>query len=575
MPTERFQNDKFLELRRQAEVLLTAKGNTSTEPFDGDPLKLIHELQTYQIELELQNDELHRSQHDLMESKIEYTQLYDFAPVGYLTLSHSGMILHANLTFADMVETPRSLLINQPLSKHILQEDQDAYYKYKRNLSTSEPSSDCELSLVRQKETPLVVRLEGMIVSDKAGNDEQYRIAVIDINDQKAAEKEKEIYRTRLLQAQKMEAIGTLAGGIAHDFNNILYPIIGFSEISKSELPDDHSIQEYLDDIIFGAKRARDLTAQILAFSSHANKKPIAVPAKPLIEKTLSFLRSTIPANIEIKQDLCEGDDCIMANTIDIHEIVMNLCTNAYHAMEENGGVLTVNLGKVENDSKDPNLPNGKYCCLSITDTGPGIPPDIIDNIFEPYFTTKSIGKGSGLGLSVVHGIVKKCDGIITVKSKPQKGSVFNIFLPIVKGSEKKEEGITEQPIAGGNEKVLFVDDEEIIVKFGIRYLERQGYKVTGINSSTEALEIFQSDPKQFDLVITDMAMPEMTGKEMAQKIIEIRPDIPIIICTGFSDQIDQASAKSFGFKGYIEKPIIGLDLATKVRNVLDESSKE
>jgi len=566
--------ENFSDLRMRAEKLLAGEGKISDFDSGDDPLKLIHELQTYQIELELQNEELLRSQQELMESKIQYTELYDLAPVGYISLSTKGLILRVNLTFAEMLLIERSNLINQPLSASIVPEDQDIYYQYKKNLSDSEASQICELRMEQKDGSILDIRLEGCVVPKNSEDIEGYRIALINISDQKKAEREREEYKSRLLNAQKMEAIGTLAGGIAHDFNNILYPIMGFAQLSIDELPDDNPVQENLMDILQGAKRARDLVAQILAFSSHREKDPIVIPPRPLIEEALKFLRSTIPSNIEIQQELCEIDECIMGNSIDIHEIVMNLCANAYQAMEKSGGLLTVKLNKVENDLDGVNLPPGDYCCLSIGDTGDGIPPEIMDKIFDPYFTTKEIGKGSGLGLSVVHGIVKKYNGTIAVEGDLGKGSIFKIYLPTVPEPKSPEVISSDHVIKGGNERILFVDDEITIVKFGTRYLERLGYTVTGKLDSIEALELFKLDPNQFDLVITDMAMPKLLGKELAKKIIEMRPDIPIIICSGYSDQIDEKTAKSLGIKGYIGKPILGDVLASKVRKVLDESPK-
>jgi two-component system cell cycle sensor histidine kinase/response regulator CckA len=353
--------DKFLELRRQAEKLLALKGNVPGLVYDDDPLKLIHELQTFQIELELQNEELHRSQQELMASNIRYTELYDLAPVGYITLGIKDLILRANLTFADMLLIERSYLINQPLSAFIVPEDQDIYYRYKKSLSDSKAPLFCELCMEQKDGMLLDVRLESRIVSRSSGDIDGYRIALIDISDQKRAEREREELKIRLLQAQKMETIGTLAGGIAHDFNNILQSIMGFTQICIKELPDENPIQRNLTVILQGAKRARDLVAQVLTFSSHRNSDPIAIHPRPLIEEALKFLSSTIPSNIEIQQELWELSECIMGNPIDIHEIVMNLCTNAYHSMEKTGGVLTVNLYKVEDNSQDLNLSQGDY----------------------------------------------------------------------------------------------------------------------------------------------------------------------------------------------------------------------
>lgn len=395
-----------------------------------------------------------------------------------------------------------------------------------------------------------------------------------DITPYLAAVAEKDKAEAQLLQAQKMESIGTLAGGIAHDFNNILYPIIGFAEMSIEDLPENHSVRENLEDILQGAKRARDLVKQILLFSrqKEVNHKPIRI--QPVIEETLKLLRSTIPANIDIQKDLNQDSDYVSGDATEIHEIIMNLCTNAYHAMEETGGVLKVDLNKAEPDPKF-NLPSGKYCCLSVGDTGTGIPPEIIDAIFEPYFSTKQLGKGSGLGLSVIHGIVKNYKGAIDVESEPGQGTVFHVYLPVTtKAVASDVPPTTDTKIRGRNEVILFVDDEEPIVKIGVRVLERIGYKVTGKTSCIEALALFKSEPDRFDLVITDMAMPSMVGTEFAKKLMEIRRDIPILICTGFSERLDHETAKRLGIKGYLHKPILINDLSSTVRKVLDTVKK-
>lgn len=393
-----------------------------------------------------------------------------------------------------------------------------------------------------------------------------------DITDYLNAVSEKEKAQDQLLQAQKLEAIGTLAGGIAHDFNNILYPIIGFTEMSIEDLPEDHPIQENLEDILKGTKRARDLVKRILSFSNQRDIEQKALPLKPLIEETLNLLKSIIPSNILIEKDLSEKDIHIFANATEIHEIIMNLCTNAYHAMEGKGGLLKVALNQNQ-PGPDIKVSAGNYGCLSISDTGAGISSDIIGNIFDPYFTTKDQGKGSGLGLSVIHGIVKSYQGAIEVRSELGQGTVFNVFLPL---TSKREIQLSEIKHTSklGNEHILFVDDEDAIVKLGIRMLQRLGYTVTGRTSSTEAFEVFESNPDKFDLIITDMTMPIMLGTELAQKVLEIRQDMPILICTGFSEQVDKKTAESYGIKGYINKPILMNELSSKVRDLLDAVKK-
>jgi PAS domain S-box-containing protein len=403
---------------------------------------------------------------------------------------------------------------------------------------------------------------EGMIVGSV--------VVARDITEQKRAQEEKVKLEGQLMQAQKLESIGTLAGGIAHDFNNILYPIMGFTEMSIEDLPKDHPIQENLEDILNGTKRARDLVKQILSFSTQRDIEQKPFPLKPLIEEILNLLRSIIPSNIIIEQDFSEKDIHIFANAIEIHEIIMNLFTNAYHSMEGKGGILKVALNKNQPDNPDILVSAGNYCCLSISDTGSGISSDIIDHIFDPYFTTKEQGKGSGLGLSVIHGIVKSYKGAIEVKSEPGQGTVFNVFFPLTSKRDIQPFEIKETASKLGNEHILFVDDEDAIVKLGSRILQRLGYTVTGQTSSTEALEVFKSNPDTFDLIISDMTMPILLGTELAQKVLEIRQDIPILICSGFSEQIDKKTAESYGIKGYINKPILMDKLSSKVRDLLD-----
>lgn len=376
----------------------------------------------------------------------------------------------------------------------------------------------------------------------------------------------------KLYKAQKLEALGTFAGGIAHDFNNILYPIIGFTEMSIADLNKAHPIQENLEDILQGAKRARDLVKQILSFSSQSDIDQKVLSLQPLIEESLKLIKAIMPSNIIIEQDFPEKQIHVLANATEIHEIIMNLCTNAYHAMEKKGGILKVCLYEKKPEQKFQ-LPPGKYCCLGIGDTGSGISPDIMDKIFEPYFTTKEQGKGTGLGLSVLHGIVKSYSGAVDVQSEPDKGTRINIYLPMTSKSQALEE-VKSASIQLGSENILFVDDEASIVKLGVRLLERLGYKVVGKTSSIEAVELFKSNPDQFDLVITDMTMPILVGTELAKQILKIRQDIPILICTGFSEQVDEKTANAMGVKGYINKPILAQELSRKVRELLDQKKE-
>ncbi len=375
-------------------------------------------------------------------------------------------------------------------------------------------------------------------------------------------------------QLQKIEAIGTLAGGIAHDFNNILFPIVGHTEMLLDDISEESPYRESLDEIYSGSLRARDLVKQILAFSRQETSELTIMRIEPILKESLKLIRSTIPATIEIKQNINKNCGVIKADPTQIHQVIMNLFTNAFHALESSGGILTVTLKEIELLEYDLTLPDiipGNYIYLSIADNGIGMSKIVKDKIFDPFFTTKEKGKGTGMGLSVVHGIVNNLNGKIIVYSEPSQGTEFNIYFPVEKSLSSEEKVISNGPVTGGTEHVLIVDDESEIVLMEKKVLERLGYTVTSRTSSIEALEAFRADPNKFDIVITDMAMPNMPGDKLSTKLIKIRPEIPILLCTGFSENMPEEKAASLGIKGFLMKPVVMKDLSGKIREVLDK----
>jgi len=397
---------------------------------------------------------------------------------------------------------------------------------------------------------------------------------VYDITARKKAEEEKAALEAQLLHARKMESIGTLSGGIAHDFNNLLGIILGNAEMAMDDVPELHPAKFNLNEIRTASLRARDVVKQLLSFGRKTDPKQRPVKLVQIAEDALKFLRSSIPTSIEIRQNIpVDTDDSILADSTQINQVMINLCTNAAHAMEDTGGVMTIGIQNIYLDQISaavyPHLPPGNYVKLTVSDTGPGIDPEIKNRIFDPYFTTKEVGKGSGIGLSVVHGIVKNHNGAISVDSKFGKGTTFSILFPVA-----EEEAVIEtepvEKLSTGNERILIVDDEESMAEIGRRRLERLGYRVEAKTNSIEALELFRADPDQFDLVITDMTMPHITGDKLVKEILKIRPDMPTILCTGFSEKIDEEKAKEIGVRQYIEKPFDRGKLSRLVRKVLD-----
>jgi PAS domain S-box-containing protein len=697
---------KASEIRRRAEKQLAEKQTVSSpQRNDKDTLKLIHELQVQQIQLEMQNEELIQARAEIEASLEKYSDLYDFAPVGYFTLSDDGIIREVNLTGASLLGEERSTLINQHFSMFLSREAHTTFVEFLRKVFEDTTKKTCEVMLAGNKDTPRYMHIEGTAVNAGKGQGWQCRVAVVDITEHKWSEEKlkeseqrfqemaisirgvfwlfdwdkrkaiyvspayeeiygrpiKEVYdlteewdknihpddrlfvnesfkqvfqktgpegasieyriirpdgevrwisnrvyavrdpdgkirhltgfaaditdfkrslddkkclEVQLAQAQKMEALGTLAGGVAHDFNNILTAIMGYTEIAKLNVAEPEKVRKNLDNLLKSSKRAKDLVSQILSFSRHAAGEHEILTLSYTVQESLNMLKATIPSNIEIKQKL-DSHGKVRADPSQINQMMMNLSINAAQAIGVSVGVLEVGLEEVSVDEAVAfvlDVSTGRYLRLTVSDTGQGMPPEVMARIFEPYFTTKNKAGNSGLGLSIVHGIVKRHGGAITCQSKPGEGATFEIYLPeaIAEGEEEVTEPVKVE-VPTGNEKILFVDDENALVEVAESLLGSLGYTVTALTSSIEALDLLRKDPDQFDLVVTDMTMPEMMGDKLAQKILEIRPDIPVIMYTGYSEYITEERAKSIGIRRFILKPFEIEDLAKNIRNELDK----
>jgi PAS domain S-box-containing protein len=400
----------------------------------------------------------------------------------------------------------------------------------------------------------------------------QFAILFNDITERKKME-------AQLIQAQKMEAIGTLAGGIAHDFNNILGAIIGYAGMALEELPAESPAGECIDEIFRASDRAKNLVAQILAFSRRdaTARKPLMIA--PVIKEIIKLLRAMLPSTIFIRQNIQVHDAFILADATQVHQVLLNLCTNAAHAMSEKGGTLTIGLKQMAISEEHPSLREhlnaGDYLELQVADDGHGINEKIQSQIFDPFFTTKKTGEGTGMGLAVVHGIVKSYGGHICLESTVGKGTVFFIYLPMLAQQSAQLQEAKVVPAVGGTERILLIDDQDFMVEMMSKSLSRLGYKMTARNSSLEALQLFQADPFAYDLVITDQTMPYLTGADLAKTMLRIRPELPIILCTGFSATVSPEQAKVIGVREYVLKPIIMNEFTRLIRRVLEENMRQ
>lgn len=433
-----------------------------------------------------------------------------------------------------------------------------------------------ELSLADEKGVTRWFGIDYVPEVDQSGEINGFYVLAVDLTEKKEAEEERIKLKDRLRQAQKMEAIGTLAGGIAHDFNNILSGLFGYSQLIDSHINEPELIREYNSKIIENAQRAASLIRQILSFSRQTQyqKQPLCLAA--VVENSVEFLRSTIPSTIEITSSL-KSKATISADETQIHQVILNLCTNAYQAMEPGGGTLTIALEETQLEQNSQGvktiLPPGRYLILDIGDTGAGIKENDKHRIFDPYFTTKKKGKGTGLGLAIVNGIIKKHNGHIDFETEKGSGTTFHIYFPIIEKTivtrKRNTEEKNEAQIASTH-KIMVVDDEPLILDTFSQILSRKGFEVSCFADGQSALETFKNDTKGFDLIITDMTMPRMTGDKLSREILKLRGDIPIIVCTGYHEKFTASEAEKAGVKKYIQKPVSVPDLLKEIKDLVN-----
>jgi len=489
-----------------------------------------------------------------------YRILLETLSEGALTLTTDGDILYCNGRFAEMIGKPLEKVITSSIKSYIPAVDVTGFDLLFRKSAAERAGGECRLLTGEGKLLPVYLSVKSIELDGIPA----MCMVVMDL----AKQKENEYLIRRM---QKMEALGTLAGGIAHDMNNILAPIMVNTELALLETIGQET-RRGLEIALEAAHRGRKLVKQILAFASSKDSERKPMKLAPVVEESLRLVRSTTPATVEIRSDLDEKRGMILANATQVEQILVNLCSNAAYAMREWGGILSVGLAGVRFDemspARPPELNPGPYLRLSVSDTGCGMTPEVMDRIFDPFFTTKHASEGAGMGLAVVHGIVKSHDGAITVTSEPGKGSLFSVFLPQLVGVKEPKstgDGLTTP----GSERILFVDDEEIQLRSWKPALERLGYAVDVQSDSAKALRAFRAQPRRFDLVIVDQTMPGLTGAKLAAEMLRLRPGLPVILCTGFSGEIDETLALESGIRAFLLKPFTIQELGDAIRGAL------
>lgn len=500
-----------------------------------------------------------QAQIDLEASRDRYMDLYDFAPVGYLTLTDEGHIAQINLTGADLLGHARDALAGAAFRRFVAPVDQPRWDEHLAQALDHGRKCRIEIGLVRPGGGRCEVQIDCLRAVDESQRT-AVRIAVADITERREAEADLRRFEAQLRHVQKMESIGTLAGGIAHDFNNILGAILGNAALARDELVPGSPAAACLDEIAKAGLRARELVQQILTFSRHEPQKLVTQPLQPIVQETHKLLRATLSARVELEVALDGRSLFVHADATQMQQVLMNLCTNAAHALKEGAGRIGIGLRLVEMGEADcrrlPGLRAGQHAHLWVRDDGVGMDAQTRDRIFEPFFTTKPVGQGTGLGLSVVHGIVAAHHGAIAVDSSPGQGTTFHLYLPVADPGTQAlaQERAATPRTSGHGERILYVDDDETMVLMVERLLQRAGYQSHVCLSAQEAVEAVRMHPDAFDLVVTDYNMPGLSGLQVARALAQLRPSLPVVVSSGYIGDELRAEARQLGVKALLEK---------------------
>ena len=524
----------------------------------GEEGALVQELRVHQIELEVQNESLRCAHAELERVRDEYADLYDRAPVGYVTADGFGTIVRANATLARLLETTVGELVGSQLSAHC----QHAYYLHCRQLARGAGPRREDIEVVTGRGRRRVLSVESTLLPGAQHEDDRVRSALLDVTDQRR-------FQERAQRAQRLETIGTLAGGVAHDFNNIMAIVMGSAEVALGQVPPGGEVHGLLSGILAATRRASNVVRQLLHFSGKAEAMRIPFVLQQAVAEGLDLIRATLPPSTEIRRALEAPEAVVLGDPVQIHQVVMNLCNNAALALEpEGGGVVNVAVRPVA----APGAGDARgWVELSVRDTGPGIPPDALGLVFDPYFTTREVGKGSGMGLAVVEGIATALGGTVVAENAAPRGATFRLRLPTTDqapaaGGERAPAAGERAP-AGRGQRILFVDDEPDVVRLGVMLLERLGYVVVGESDSTRALAQVRADPEAFDLVVADVAMPGLSGDALCLQLRALRPGLPVLLCSGHGQEALRATERVA--VGFLEKPFSAASLGAAVGRAL------
>jgi PAS domain S-box-containing protein len=514
------------------------------------------------------------AEENLRKSEEKYRRIIENIDEGYSETTMDGVLLFCNESFCRIFGYSREELRTMCFRDFAAPEDAGRLFNAFREMYRSGmPLTMENYNVVHKDGSIRRLEMTASVMHDAAGTPIGARSMLRDVTQRKTSDEEREKLKKQLFQAQKLEAIGTLAGGIAHDFNNILASIMGYTELAMRDTLKEKR-KKYLSQVLNSCERARNLIQHILTFSRQQEQERKPVDIKAIIKESLKMLRSSLPTTIQIEQKIDAPSSTVFADPTELHQIMMNLCTNAAHAMRAKNGTLKILLNNLaitqEMLSLNPDFQCGPHIQLTVGDTGHGIDPSIMDMIFDPFFTTKKQEEGTGLGLSVVYGIVKRYNGVITVQSDVGEGTIFNIYLPVVVEELPVREEIKDAAKLEGTGRILIVDDEEMLLLINQTFLSSLGYDVVAATGGQEALRLFAEDPGRYDLIITDMTMPQMTGMALSREVMAIRPDIPVILCTGYNESIIEEEAKAQGVKAFFMKPISLNALGRMVQQLLD-----